>query len=79
VEDDLVLLIEKIIETKLEIGKHVGVIYYNETPLKRIILNGINTISTDFHLMGEKVAQLIFLKCTEHIATPFHLKLRAFL
>ena len=73
------LLIEKIIETKLEIGKHVGVIYYNETPLKRIILNGINTISTDFHLMGEKVAQLIFLKCTEHIATPFHLKLRAFL
>jgi len=75
----LVLLIEKIIETKLEIGKHVGVIYYNETPLKRIILNGINTISTDFHLMGEKVAQLIFLKCTEHIATPFHLKLRAFL
>ena len=58
-EDDLVLLIEKIIETKLEVGKQVGVIAYNETPLKRIILNGINTISTDFHLMGEKAAQLI--------------------
>ena len=37
----------------------MGVISYNETPLKRIILNGINTISTTFHLMGEKAAQLI--------------------
>ena len=35
VEDDLVLLIEKIIETKLEVGKQVGVIYYNETPLQK--------------------------------------------
>lgn len=52
------LLIEKIIETKLEVGKQVGVISYNETPLKKIILNGITTISTDFHLMGGK-AQLI--------------------
>ena len=76
-EDDLVLLIEKIIKTKLEVGKQVGVISYNETQLKRIILNGINTISTDFHLMGEKAAQLIFLKSTEHIAAPFHLTLRA--
>ena len=59
VEDDLVLLIEKIIETKVEVGKQVGVIAYNETPLKRIILNGISTISTDFLLMGEKAAQLI--------------------
>ena len=35
-EDDLVLLIEKIIETKLEVGKQVDVISYNETPLKKI-------------------------------------------
>ena len=76
-EDDLVLLIEKIIETKLEVGKQVGVISYNETPLKKIILNGITTISTDFHLMGEKAAQLILEKSTEHIAAPFHLTLRA--
>ena len=76
-EDDLVLLIEKIIETKLEVGKQVGVISYNETPLKKIILNGITTISTDFHLMGEKAAQLILEKSTEHVAAPFHLTLRA--
>jgi DNA-binding transcriptional regulator YhcF (GntR family) len=76
-EDDLVLLVEKIIETKLEVGKQVGVISYNETPLKKIILNGITTISTDFHLMGEKAAQLILQKSTYHVAAPFHLTLRA--
>ena len=41
-EDDLVLLIERIISNKLEVGKQVGVISYNETPLKKVILNGKN-------------------------------------
>ncbi len=75
-ENDLVLLIEKIIETKLEVGKQIGVISYNETPLKKIILNGITTISTDFYLMGEKAAQLIREKSTAHVAAPFYLTLR---
>jgi DNA-binding LacI/PurR family transcriptional regulator len=76
-ENDLVVLIEKIIETKLEVGKDVGVISYNETPLKKIILNGITTISTDFQLMGEKAAQLILEKSKAHVETPFHLNLRS--
>jgi DNA-binding transcriptional regulator YhcF (GntR family) len=75
-ENDLVLLIEKIIDTGIEVGKKVGVISYNETPLKKIILKGITTISTDFQLMGEKAAQLIKEKSTEHIAIPFYLTLR---
>ena len=53
------IMIEKIIKTKLEVGKQVGAISYNERSLKKIILNGITTISTDFLLMGEKAAQLI--------------------
>lgn len=75
-ENDLVILIEKIIETKLEVGKQVGVISYNETPLKKIILNGITTISTDFHAMGAKAAELIRNKSTAHFAAPFYLTLR---
>lgn len=75
-ENDLVILIEKIIETKYIVGEQVGVISYNETPLKKIILNGITTISTDFHLMGEKAAQLILANSTEHVAAPFRLMLR---
>jgi DNA-binding transcriptional regulator YhcF (GntR family) len=76
-ENDLVILIEKILASSMVVGKHVGVISYNETPLKKIILNGITTISTDFQMMGEKAAQLILTQSTEHIKIPFALTLRA--
>ena len=76
-ENDLVLLIEKILATRLKVGKHVGVISYNETPMKKIILNGITTISSDFQMMGEKAAQMILENSKEHIAIPFHLTLRS--
>lgn len=76
-EDDLVMLIEKILATKMVVGKHVGVISYNETPLKKIILNGITTISTDFQMMGEKAAQLIIEQSTDHVEIPFYLTMRA--
>ncbi|HEY5824471.1 MAG TPA: transcriptional regulator, partial [Cyclobacteriaceae bacterium] len=76
-EDDLVTLIERIISNKWKVGKDIGVISYNETPLKKIILEGITTISTDFKMMGEKVAQLVKENSTEHIAIPFYLTLRS--
>lgn len=76
-ENDLVILIERILQTGLTIGKEVGVISYNETPLKRIILNGITTMSTDFQLMGEKTAQLIFDRSTKHVEVPFSLTMRS--
>lgn len=76
-EDDLVILIEKILATKLKPGKDVGVISYNETPLKKIILKGITTISTDFQMMGEKAAQLVLERSVEHIEIPFSLTLRS--
>lgn len=75
-EDDLVILIERLIALKLKIGKDVGVISYNETPLKRIILDGITTISTDFKQLGTKAAELIINNQTEKIAIPFYLTLR---
>ena len=75
-ENDLVILIEKILATGLKVGEEVGVISYNETALKKIILNGITTISTDFQMMGEKAAELILKQSTEHVAIPFYLTLR---
>lgn len=75
-ENDLVILIEKILATKLKVGKHVGVISYNETPMKKIILDGITTISSDFQMMGEQTARLILEQSTRHISIPFYLTLR---
>lgn len=75
-EDDLVELIERVISEKLEIGKDIGIISYNETPIKKIILNGITTISTDFKLMGEETAKTILNKSKEQLAIPFKVTLR---
>ncbi|MES2427514.1 MAG: GntR family transcriptional regulator [Bacteroidota bacterium] len=70
-EDDLVELVEKIVSDKLKVGKDIGVISYNETPIKKIILNGITTISTDFRMMGEKAAEMALNNTKEHVAIPF--------
>lgn len=75
-EDDLVRLIEKILATNLVVGKDVGVISYNETPLKKVILSGITTISTDFMMMGEEVARMILSNTKELKEVPFYLTLR---
>ncbi|MBC7913205.1 MAG: GntR family transcriptional regulator [Pyrinomonadaceae bacterium] len=76
-EDDLVTLIEKIISLKLKVGKQVGVISYNETPLKKIILSGITTISTDFQQMGTIAAKMILENLRTHIEVPFSITLRS--
>jgi DNA-binding transcriptional regulator YhcF (GntR family) len=75
-EDDLVVLIDKIILASLRVGEQVGIISYNETPLKRLILNGLTTISTDFQAMGRSTAQLILSNSKQHIENPFYLTLR---
>ncbi|MFS8081980.1 MAG: GntR family transcriptional regulator [Ginsengibacter sp.] len=75
-EDDLVILLEKIQDTDLRIGKNIGIISYNETPLKRFVLDGITTISTDFKKMGEMAADLVLNNTKEHIEVPFALTLR---
>lgn len=76
-ENDLVVLIERIIDTKYTLGKQVGIISYNETSLKKIILNGITTISTDFKFMGATAARLILENSKEHIEAPFYYTKRA--
>lgn len=75
-ENDLVVLIEKIISLGLVIGKDVGIISYNETPLKKLILNGLTTISTDFRIMGEMAAKLILENSKEQIEVPFYITMR---
>jgi DNA-binding transcriptional regulator YhcF (GntR family) len=42
-----------------EVGKDFGIISYNETPMKRFVKDGITVISTDFTLMGKKVAEYV--------------------
>lgn len=70
-ETDLVTLIKSCQTKKLTVGKDIGIISYNETLLKEILLDGITVISTDHQLMGETAAKLILENRKEKIKNPF--------
>ncbi len=70
-EADLVTLIKSCQTAKFKIGKDVGIISYNDTPLKEILLDGITVISTDHQQMGVSVAKLILENRKERIKNPF--------
>ena len=55
----VLLVIENAINRNLKLGEDFGIISYNETPLKKIVANGIATISTDFEMMGEILADMV--------------------
>jgi DNA-binding transcriptional regulator YhcF (GntR family) len=56
---DLVKVVEKGKVQKLKLGADFGIISYNDTPLKKVVENGITTISTDFIGMGTLLAEMI--------------------
>ncbi|EHQ30820.1 GntR family transcriptional regulator [Mucilaginibacter paludis] len=75
-DHDLITLIERIKGSKLVIGTDIGIISYNETPLKKFILNGITTISPDFEQMGIKAAQMILGNTMEKLELDCEINLR---
>lgn len=75
-EDDLVLALELLQETDMQLGRDIGVISYNETPIKKFLLDGITTISTDFKLLGNFAAQLVLDNAEKDIEVPFNVILR---
>lgn len=68
-ENDLVNLIKQVRDRKLMLGKDIGVISYNDTPLKDLL--GITVISTDFQVMGETAAYMILKKKKELVKNAF--------
>ena len=64
---DLVRVIEKSKLQNLKLGNDYGIISYNETPLKKIVENGITTISTNFESMGKILGQMILKGSKEQI------------
>ncbi|TXK37100.1 GntR family transcriptional regulator [Pontibacter qinzhouensis] len=72
-ESDLADLITQSRSLGLQLGKDVGLISYNDTPLKKILDNGITVISTDHEKMGGTAAYLMKHKLRERIHNPFTL------
>jgi DNA-binding transcriptional regulator YhcF (GntR family) len=73
---DLVSVIEKSKSQNLKLGSDYGIVSYNETPLKKIVENGITTISTNFEAMGKILAQMILHGKKEQIENKSALIIR---
>lgn len=69
-EDDLVNLIRQIREDEFELGSEIGVLSYNDTPLKDLL--GISVISTDIKTMGATAAEMILNKKKGKVKNPFY-------
>lgn len=72
----LVELIKKAKQLNLNIGKDIGIVSYNDTVLKEVVLDGITTISTDFVEMGKTLAKLLDNKEIETIYNASSLIIR---
>lgn len=64
-------------EKGFEPGQDVGVISYNDTPMKKYVKNGITVISTNFELMGKKAADFVNTEKYIQFEVPTTLKLRS--
>lgn len=70
-DSDLVKIVKDCKKNGYKIGTDVGIISYNDTPMKEIVGVGITVISTDFVRMGKDCANFIVKKekMTEVIPT----------
>ena len=59
IDSDLLPLLKDCTTKKLSIGNEVGILSFDDTPVKEIICGGITTISVDFGLMAKKAAQFV--------------------
>ncbi len=68
-ETDLVELVKKVRQTPYLLGREIGIISFNETPLKELL--GMSVITTDFHYMGRTAAAMLLEGRRERVRNPF--------
>ncbi|MDI9870063.1 substrate-binding domain-containing protein [Flectobacillus roseus] len=55
---------------QLSLGENIGIISYNETPLKEVLCGGISVVTINYEELGRHAANLILQRKKEHIKTP---------
>jgi DNA-binding transcriptional regulator YhcF (GntR family) len=68
-ETDLVNLVRQTRKKGLKLGEDIGIISYNDTPLKELL--GINVVSTNFKAMGKTAADFILKNKNEKVKAIF--------
>lgn len=69
-DEDLANVIKASTKAKLEIGKDIGILSYNDAPLKEVLAGGITLMSTDFRKMGLTMADMVLNRKSNHIECP---------
>lgn len=75
-DSGLAALARTIKKQKLEVGKDVFIISYNEFDLNEVVLGGLTTISADFKQMGRIVATMILNRKTWKVHCDFNMTRR---
>lgn len=75
-DESLLIIIKKMRTVNWKLKEDIGIISYNDTLLKEIVEGGITTISTDFNLMGKRLAEMILNKEQLQIENPNYLIIR---
>ncbi len=70
-DDDLYRFIKISKSKNWKLGKDVGVVAYNDNPLKEILEDGITTISTNHNEIGRRAAEMILTQNFQRIKSPF--------
>lgn len=76
-DSSLLDIVREAKKKKLEIGKDIYIISYNESPINELVLGGLTTVSSDFALMGRMTAEMILSQTSSKVKCPFHMIRRA--
>jgi len=70
-DNDLYDFIKIIKQRGWEAGNDIGIISYNDSPVKELLCEGISTISTNHDQIGHIAAEMILKKDFKRIKSPF--------
>jgi len=73
---DLIAFLKQVDRLGLTLGQQIGLLSYDDTPMKEILAGGISVISTDFAQMGQTAGQLLTNRQRDKITNPGGLTLR---
>jgi DNA-binding transcriptional regulator YhcF (GntR family) len=72
-DNELLSTLKIIQKKKWKLKEEIGIISFDETPMKELLAGGISVLSTDFELMGKTAAEMVKGKISGQIANPFRL------
>lgn len=69
-DNELIAIIKEIKKRGWKPGEDIGVISYDDTPMKELVFGGISVITTDFRNMGLQMARMVNDGLHKKVANP---------